>query len=251
MGSLYISATGMINQQLNVDMISNNLANVNTSGFKKSQISFKELSYMDIITDKNKYNQIGLGSAVSGVGKIFTQGTLKETGAPLDCAIEGDGFFKVQLPDGTFAYTRDGSFQLDSSGTLVTTNGYKIAPGITIDQDFEEIMIDEDGTIIIKPIGSEETVDVGKITISTFKNPGGLESIAGNLFIETTASGVAEDDAADGSTGKIKQGFLEMANVNVIEEMVNLIAAQRAYEINSKAIKASDEMMEMANSVRR
>jgi flagellar basal-body rod protein FlgG len=251
MSSLYIAATGMLNQQANVDMISNNLANVNTSGFKKSSISFKELSYKDVITDKNQNNQIGLGSAITGIEKVFTQGPLQETGNPLDLAISGEGFFKIQLPDNSIAYSRDGSFRTDANGRLVTMNGYIVAPGITFPENFEAIMVAEDGTVSIKSGESETPVTVGVISLNRFKNPGGLKSIAGNLYQETTASGPAQDNPSDGSAGKIKQGFLETANVNIIEEMVNLIAAQRSYEINSKAIKASDEMMEMANSVRR
>jgi len=254
MSSLYISASGMINQQINVDMISNNLANVNTSGFKKSEISFRELAYKDIATNKSQTNQVGLGSSVNSVGKIFTQGTIKETGNALDLAIEGDGFFKILMPDGTFAYTRDGSFQFDALGNLVTKNGYKVAPGITIAGDFSDISVSENGIISVTEIdvNGVETIRVaGTITLSRFTNPAGLESIAGNLYKETVASGLAQDNPADGSTGKIKQGYLEMGNINVIEEMVNLIAAQRAYEINSKAIQASDDMMGMANSIRK
>jgi len=254
MSSLFISASGMINQQINVDMISNNLANVNTSGFKKSEISFRELAYKDIATNKNQTNQVGLGSSVNSVGKIFTQGTIKETGNAMDLAIEGTGFFKIVMPDGTFAYTRDGSFQFDASGNLVTKSGYKVAPGITIAGDFAEISVSENGTISLTEIdaaGTETTREAGRITLSRFTNPAGLESIAGNLYQETTASGTAQDNPADGSAGSIKQGYLEMGNINVIEEMVNLISAQRAYEINSKAIQASDDMMGMANGIRR
>ena len=254
MSSLFIAASGMINQQINVDMISNNLANVNTSGFKKSEISFRELAYKDIAINESQTNQVGLGSSVSSVGKIFTQGTIKETGNALDLAIEGDGFFKVILPDGTFAYTRDGSFQFDALGNLVTKNGYKVAPGITVAGAFADISISDKGIISLTEVdvNGVETIRVaGTIVLSRFTNPGGLESLAGNLYGETVASGLAQDSPADGSAGTVKQGYLEMGNINVIEEMVNLIAAQRAYEINSKAIQASDDMMGMANGIRK
>ncbi len=254
MSSLFISATGMMNQQINVDMISNNLANVNTSGFKKSEISFRELAYKDVAIAESLTNQVGLGSSVNSVGKIFSQGAIKETGNAMDLAIEGDGFFKIQLPDGTFAYTRDGSFQFDSVGNLVTKNGYKVAPGITIAGDFVDISISDKGVISLTEVdvnGVETIREAGTITLSRFTNPGGLEGIAGNLYRETAASGLAQDNPADGSAGTVKQGYLEMGNINVIEEMVNLIAAQRAYEINSKAIQAADDMMGMANGIRK
>jgi flagellar basal-body rod protein FlgG len=250
MNSLYIAATGMKNQQLNVDMISNNLANINTTGFKKSDINFKDLAYKDIIVAKERYSAIGLGSGVDGVRKIFTQGNIKETGNPLDLAIEGEGYFTVRLADGTLAYTRDGSFRIDSDGRFVNSAGNILVPPITLAGFYHEMIISEKGVISVLEADSEEMREVGKITLVRFKNPGGLEAISGNLFKETIASGPPVNDNGDGSFGNIRQGYLEMSNINVIEEMVNLISAQRAYEINSKAIKSSDEMMGMANALR-
>ncbi len=250
MNSLYIAATGMMNQQLNVDMISNNLANINTTGFKKSDINFKDLAYKNVVIAKERYSAIGLGSSVDGVRKIFTQGNIKDTGNPLDLAIEGEGYFSVRQADGTLAYTRDGSFRIDSEGRFVNSSGNILEPPVTVEGFFNEILISEKGVISVVEADSEELREIGKITLVRFQNPAGLEAISGNLFKETIASGPAINDNDDGTFGNIRQGYLEMSNINVIEEMVNLIVAQRAYEINSKAIKSSDEMMGMANALR-
>ncbi len=268
MKSLYISALGMINQQINVDVISNNLANINTPGYKKSEINFTDVYFQNntaqINLNNNVQNQnniqnqeninrvdlnsfIGLGSKTSGVTKIFTQGTLQSSENPLDLAIEGDGFFGVLLPDGKTGYTRDGSFRIDANGNIVNVQGYKLQPPINIKQSFEDITITTNGEIYITPLGSEEQIRVGKIIIYNFINPSGLQSLSDNIYIETVASG-APIQLNQGYS--ILQGFKEMSNVNVIEEMVNMIAAQRAYEISSKAVKTSDEMMQVRNNLR-
>jgi len=241
----------MINQQYNIDVISNNLANINTSGFKKSEISFKDLNYKKINNGESSFNEIGLGSGIGSIKKNFSQGVLKETGNPLDLAIDGKGFFKIKLSDGSAAYTRDGSFRLNGEGEIVNADGYYLEPSITIPEEYSEVSISEDGIISVKSETSDDTSEIGKISLYKFNNPSGLKNIAGNLFQETDASGPAGEITESDSSIKIIQNFLETSNINVIEEMVNMIAAQRAYEINSKAVKASDEMMEMANSVRR
>ncbi|MBN2073600.1 MAG: flagellar basal-body rod protein FlgG [Actinobacteria bacterium] len=250
MNSLYIASIGMNNQQLNIDVISNNLANINTPGYKRSEINFKDLYYQDIVVGKDKSIRVGLGSKVDGINRVFTQGTLNETGNVLDLAIDGEGFFRILLQDGGFGYTRDGSFRIDGEGNVVTVEGYKLEPPLNIDQAFSELTVSGDGTVSIMPYDSGEQVDVGRITLVRFTNPSGLASMSGNIYTETVASGAPQEDNGDGTAGNIRQGFIEGANINVIEEMVNMIVAQRAYEINSKAIKASDEMMGITNNIK-
>lgn len=249
MNSLYVASTGMMNQQLYIDVISNNLANINTPGYKRSEINFKDLYYQDLEIGDDRSVRIGLGSKVDGVNKIFTQGSLGETGNLLDLAIDGEGFFKILMPDGSFGYTRDGSFRMDAEGNVVTVEGYKLEPSIIIEESFSELVISKDGIVSIIPFESEEAVEKGKITLVKFANPSGLASVSGNIYAETEASGVPIDDNGDGTFGLIRQGFIEGANINVIEEMVNLIVAQRAYEINSKVIKAADDMMGITNNI--
>jgi flagellar basal-body rod protein FlgG len=249
MNSLYIASTGMVNQQLYVDVISNNLANINTPGYKKSEINFKDLYYQDMEIDNDKSIRVGMGSGVDGINKVFTQGSLGETGNLLDLAIDGEGFFRILMPDGNFGYTRDGSFKMDSEGNIVTVEGYMLEPPIRIDQSFSELIVSKDGVVSIVPFESEEAVEVGQITLVKFTNPPGLASVSGNIYAETEASGVPMENNGDGTFGLIRQGFIEKANINVIEEMVNLIVAQRAYEINSKAIKAADDMMGITNNI--
>ena len=257
MKSLYIASIGMINQQTNVDVISNNLANINTPGFKKSEINFTDIYFQgntilnneaqDGVQKTDINASIGLGSKTGGINRIFSQGVLQKSENPLDLAIEGEGFFRLTLADGTAGYTRDGSFRMDAGGNIVSIDGFRLQPPITINQDFTELAVSENGEVSIIPVGSEEQVIVGNISIFSFPNPAGLKSISGNIFQETQASGAAVQ-IADGYS--ILQGYKEMANVNVIEEMVNMIAAQRAYEINSKAVKTADEMMHVRNNLR-
>ncbi len=259
--ALWTAATGMRAQQLNIDVISNNLANVNTVGFKKTRADFQDLMYQTIrppgadSTATTKYPtgiQVGLGTRVAALEKIFQQGSFKQTGNPLDLAIEGKGFFKVQLPNGEIAYTRAGAFKLDDQGRIVTSDGYPLDPVITIPPDAIDISIGEDGTVSVLQPGNTAYTQVGQITLVDFANPAGLRAIGKNLFKETETSGAPiEGTPGQDQFGTIAQGYVEMSNVDVVEEMVNLIVAQRAYEANSKAIQTGDDMLQIANNLRR
>ncbi|OCL25636.1 flagellar basal body rod protein FlgG [Orenia metallireducens] len=259
--SLWSASSGMRAQQLNMDTISNNLANVNTNGFKKSRVSFQDLMYQTLRqagTPNSQGSQVptsievGHGVRPAATQKLFGQGSLTSTENPLDIAIEGNGFFQVGLPDGTIGYTRDGSFKLDSNGQVVTSDGYLLQPVITIPANATEIMINEEGMVSYLEPGNDAPQDAGQIELVNFSNPAGLTSMGQNIFKATGASGEAMIGipTQDGY-GSIAQRFLESSNVKVVEEMVDMIAAQRAYEINSKAIKASDEMLQQANSLKR
>ncbi|MDI3546946.1 MAG: flagellar basal-body rod protein FlgG [Halanaerobiales bacterium] len=260
-GALWTAATGMDAQETNIDVISNNLANVNTTGFKKSRVNFQDIMYQRLREPGTPNAQgaqvpigieIGHGSKVSATQKIFSAGSVQNTGNPLDIVIEGDGFLQVLRPDGSIAYTRDGSLKQDSSGRIVTSDGYPIQPEIYIPQDATEISITSDGTVTVRIAGDNQPQQLGQIELARFSNPAGLNSIGRNLFEATVASGepMVNNPGAAGY-GTIAQGFLEMSNVKVVEEMVNMIAAQRAYEINSKAIQAADEMLRTASQLRR
>jgi flagellar basal-body rod protein FlgG len=259
--SLWTAASGMNAQQTNIDNLSNNLANVNTVGYKKSRVNFEDLLYQEIrpagaitATGLNHPTglQIGMGSKVTGTEKIFSQGSYQNTDNPLDWVIEGDGFFQVLLPDNNIAYTRNGSFKLDRDGNIVTADGYYLEPQVTIPQDALEIMVSEDGIVQVSLNGQTDPVEVGNIQISKFVNPSGLKAVGKNLFIPTAASGDPIDGVpGDPDFGKIHQNMLEMSNVNLVEEMVNMITAQRAYEVNSKAIQTSDDMLQIVNNLRR
>lgn len=260
-GALWTAATGMNAQQKNIDVISNNLSNVNTPGFKKSRTSFEDLMYK-IVSQPGSPNaqgsqipvgtEIGHGSKVSATQKIFTPGNLQSTDNDLDIVIEGDGFLNVLRPDGTTAYTRDGSLKMDSDGRLVTSDGYLIQPEIVIPPNATSITITSDGTVNVQIPGVNEPQQQGQIQLAKFSNPAGLNSLGRNLFEESVASGnpIPGTPGQDGF-GTIAQGFLEMSNVKVVEEMVNMIAAQRAYEVNSKSIQAADEMLKTSNQLRR
>lgn len=258
--SLHTAATGMEAQQLNMDVIANNLANVNTRGFKKSRVDFQDLLYQTLRAAGSSQAQgvqvptgiqVGLGTRAAAVQKIFTQGDFQQTDNSLDLTIEGPGFFQVMLPSGQNAYTRDGSFKTDSTGKIVTSDGYALQPEITIPQGTREIDIGEDGTVsIIGPDGAKQ--ELGQIQIVNFTNSGGLEGIGRNCLVQTEASGEpVPGTAGQDGLGTLKKGFVEMANVKVVEEMVNMILAQRAYEINSKSIQTADEMLNIANNLRR
>jgi flagellar basal-body rod protein FlgG len=249
MNSLYVAATGMINQQLNVDLISNNLSNINTPGYKKSEVNFKDLYSQEINLGQDRTIFIGMGAKVDGISKIHTQGVLQQSENPLDLAIEGPGFFQVLLPDGSTGYTRDGSFRIDGAGNIVTVEGYLLQPPVNMGEEFSEISVASNGIISVVPFGSDESVELGQIMLAGFINPSGLENISGNIYVETESSGQPLP-AGQLKLGDIRQGYKEMSNINVIEEMVNLISAQRAYEINSKAIKAIDDMMGVTNNMR-
>jgi len=259
--SLFIAATGMEAQRINIDVISNNLANVNTAGFKKSRADFQELMYQSLKTagavsaEGNEVPtgiQIGLGVKPAAVQKMFQQGDFVSTGNNLDLVIEGKGFFQITTPDGELAYTRAGAFKLNSEGNLVTSDGYPMEPAITIPLNALEITITPDGTVSVLQAGNNTPVEVGQIETAQFINPGGLKAIGKNLFLPTGSSGEATtgNPGTDG-LGSVNQGFIELSNVNVVEEMVNMIVSQRAYELNSKVIQSTDEMLALANNLKR
>jgi len=259
--SLFISASGMEAQRLNLDVIANNLANANTVGFKKSRADFQDLMYQNLRTPGATSAEglqipsgimIGLGVRPIAVQKIFTQGDFVQTGNSLDLVIEGDGFFQISLPDGTIAYTRAGAFKLDSEGRIVNSDGYLLEPGITVPANTLNITIGSDGKVTVLQAGSSTPVEIGQIEIAKFANPAGLMAIGKNLFLQTDSSGEAITGIPGSEgMGTIAQGFLELSNVNIVEEMVNMIISQRAYEINSKAIQASDEMLQTINNLKR
>jgi flagellar basal-body rod protein FlgG len=254
MRSLDIAATGMLAQQRNVEVVSNNLANMNTTAFMRRRTEFHDLIYQDLrrvgATSSDAGTviptgvQLGLGVKLAAVYRIHEQGNLTATDNTFDMAIQGKGYFQVTLPSGETSYTRDGTFQLDGTGQLVTHDGYSVQPGITIPTTAIDITINGSGQVQAKIQGQAALQTVGQLTVATFANEAGLESIGDNLYLETPASGSATS-AAPGSSGfgAILQGFLETSNVNAVEEISNLISAQRAYEMNSKVIKTSDEML--------
>lgn len=259
--SLWTAATGMQAQTLNIDVISNNLANVGTSGFKKSRAEFQDLLYETVrapgvasseSTQVPVGIQIGHGTRPSAVNRVFIQGDFQQTKNDLDLAIEGGGFFQILQPNGETAYTRDGAFKLDNEGRLVNADGFLLEPEISVPNDTIAISIEIDGTVSVLQAGASTPTEIGTIELARFMNPAGLHSIGRNLYIPTAASGdVIVGTAGEDGFGTIAQGYLEGSNVSVVEEMVNMIVAQRAYETNSKVIQASDEMLQMANNVRR
>jgi len=252
----------MKGQQTQMDIVAHNIANVNTYGGKKVRAEFQDLVYQTL-REAGAQNgadgqyptalQIGLGTRVAATQRVFTQGALQTTDNPTDIGIQGEGFFRVSMPDGTTAYTRDGTWKLDSNRRMVTTDGYPIADGITIDANApaDSIVISGDGRVSCTPAGGTQQ-EVGQITLARFVNPAGLTSIGKNLFVVSEASGEAiEGNPGTDGTGTLTQGTLEMSNVQIVEEMVNMIVSQRAYESNSKAITTSDSMLEIANSLKR
>jgi flagellar basal-body rod protein FlgG len=259
--ALWTAATGMAAQALNVDVIANNLANVNTTGFKRGRANFQDLMYQQVKsagaeassagTQLPTGTQIGLGVRTSGIESIFLEGSFKDTSNPLDMAIEGRGFFQIQMPNGDLAYTRAGAFSLDSQGQLVTADGNVLQPAITIPSDAIAINISNDGTVSAQQPGGTSSV-LGQIQLADFSNPAGLTHLGHSLFQASNASGEAiTGNPGVNGLGSLGQGMLEMSNVNIVEEMVNLIAGQRAYEMNSKAVQAGDEMLQTANNIRR
>jgi flagellar basal-body rod protein FlgG len=252
--SLWIAKTGLEGQQLNVDVISNNLANVSTNGFKRQRAVFEDLLYQQLRqpgaqtsqqTQVPSGLQIGTGVRPAATVRLFTNGSLQQTSNPLDIAVNGQGFFQILLPDGTNAYTRDGSFQLDSNGQMVTSSGYQLQPAITIPANTLNITIGADGTVNVTQSGSSTPVQIGTIQLANFINPAGLQSRGENLFMETAASGPPQvDTPGTNGLGVLNQSFVETSNVSVTEELVNLITAQRAFEINSRAIQTSDQMLQ-------
>jgi flagellar basal-body rod protein FlgG len=257
--SLYSAATGMEAQQLNLNTIANNLANANTTGYKRSKIEFQDLLYQRPRAsgaDAGGGNvvptgvELGNGSKVVSTAKVFTQGSLKQTGEKMDLAIDGDGFLEVQRADGTKAYTRDGALKIDGQGRVVTSDGLQVLSGFQpVPAGSTGVTISSGGDVTVTSSGGNQNF---RIQLTRFANPSGLRSIGGNLFEETLGSGTAETgNPGEAGFGGIQQGFLETSNVNIVEEMVNMIQAQRAYEINSKSIQASDEMQERVNSLKR
>ncbi|MCD8570264.1 MAG: flagellar basal-body rod protein FlgG [Alphaproteobacteria bacterium] len=261
MRSLDIGATGMIAQQLNVDVISNNIANQTTSGFKRQRAAFSDLIYQtvdrpgstssDAGTTVPSGIQFGLGVRTGSVYRQHEQGSLQITDNDLDLAITGEGFFQIEMPDGTTAYTRDGTFQVNENGEIVTVQGYRVMPGITIPQDATQIDINLSGEVFATIQGQIDQSNVGQLELSSFINPAGLAAIGDNLLIETTASGTpVNGNPSEDQFGGIRQGALEQSNVNIVEEITRLIAAQRAYEMNSNVISTSDEMLQTVSNLR-
>ncbi|MFO7686475.1 MAG: flagellar basal-body rod protein FlgG [Desulfobacterales bacterium] len=259
--SLWTAATGMQAQTLNIDVISNNLANVSTTGFKKGRAEFQDLLYETLrpagVASSEETAvptgiQVGHGTRPAAVNRIFAQGDFQQTKNELDLAIEGGGFFQILQPNGETAYTRDGAFKLDNEGRIVNADGFLLEPEISVPNNTIAISIAIDGTVSVLQAGQAEPIEIGTIELARFMNPAGLHSIGRNLYSPTAASGdVIIGTAAEDGFGTIAQGYLEGSNVSVVEEMVSMIVAQRAYETNSKVIQASDEMLQMANNVRR
>lgn len=259
MRAMWTAATGMQAQQVQIDAIANNLANVNTNGFKGSRAEFRDLMYQTISapgapssnnTRSPSGIQLGLGVETTSIKKIFSQGDLKNTGNPLDLTILGSGFFKVLLPDGTTGFTRDGAFTADNEGQLVTARGYLLDPAITLPPDTLSVTVGSDGTVSVTQAGQTDATELGQIELANFINPTGLLSLGGNMYQKTEASG----DQVDGTPGldglgEIGQGILELSNVSIVNELVDMIAAQRAYELNSRTVRASDEMLQQLNNL--
>jgi len=251
--SLWIAKTGLDAQQTNLDVISNNLANVSTNGFKRARAVFEDLLYQTMRQPGAASSQqttipsglmVGTGVRPISTERIFTQGNLQRTENALDLAVAGQGFFQIQMPDGTLAYTRDGAFQRDSTGQMVTSSGYQLSPAITIPSNALSVTVSRDGIISITQAGAAGATQIGNIQLASFVNPGGLQSVGENLFVETGSSGTPTPNTpGTNGTGLINQGYVETSNVNVAEELVTMIQTQRAYEMNSKAVTTSDQML--------
>jgi flagellar basal-body rod protein FlgG len=254
MRSLWIAKTGLDAQQTQLDVVSNNLANVSTNGFKRARAVFEDLLYQTLRpagaqssqqTQVPEGLQVGTGVRPIATARLHTQGNLQQTANQLDLAVNGSGFLQIQMPDGTTAYTRDGSLHMDAQGQLVNSNGYALSPAITIPANTQSITVAPDGTISVTQQGSASPVQVGSIQLANFINPAGLHALGQNVYSETAASGTATTGTpGTNGLGTVNQGFVETSNVNVVEEMVSMIQTQRAYEINSKAIQASDQMLQ-------
>lgn len=257
--SLWISKTGLDAQQTQMDVVANNLANVSTNGFKRSRAIFEDLLYQTIRQPGAQSSQqtqipsglqIGTGVRPVATERIHTQGNLQQTGNKLDIAIEGPGFFQVLLPDGTTAYTRDGSFQTDNQGQVVTSSGFVVQPAMTIPSNAITVTIGRDGVVTVTQPGTPAPVQIGSVQLATFINPAGLQSQGENLYVETASSGTPSTNVpGTNGAGILSQGYVETSNVNVVEELVNMIQTQRAYEINSKAITVSDQMLQKLSQI--
>jgi flagellar basal-body rod protein FlgG len=252
--SLWIARTGLDAQQTQLDVISNNLANVSTNGYKRSHAVFEDLMYQNLRqagansseqTTAPTGLQLGLGTRAVATSRNFSQGNLQQSANNLDVAVLGNGFFEVQMPDGTTGYTRDGSFQVDAQGQLVTNNGYLVQPGISIPANAQSVTIGGDGTVSVTLPGQATAQTIGQLQIASFVNPAGLEPKGQNMYGETAASGNPNTGTpGQNGLGALRQGFVETSNVNVVEELVAMIQTQRAYELNSKAIQTSDQMLQ-------
>lgn len=255
--ALWIAKTGLEAQQTRMGVISNNLANVNTNGFKRDRAVFEDLLYQNVRQPGAQSSQdttlpsglmVGTGVRTVATEKLHTQGNMVQTGNSLDISIQGRGFFQILRPDGNLAYSRNGAFQLDAQGQMVTANGYLLQPGITVPQNAQSITIGNDGTVSVTTPGSTQPTQLGNIQLADFVNPAGLQPIGENLFLETAASGNPQNgNPGLAGIGSVVQGSLESSNVNVVEELVNMIETQRAYEVNSKAISTSDKMLQYVN----
>jgi flagellar basal-body rod protein FlgG len=259
--ALYSASSGMQAQQLNLDTIANNLANVNTTGFKKTRVDFEDVLYQTSRapgtagaqgTTIPTGIQVGNGARAVATQRIFNQGDFQSTDNPLDLVIEGDGFFQVTRPDGSIGYTRSGAFKRDGSGRVVTSEGFALQPALTIPADAQNVAIGSDGTVSVTIAGQSAPQEIGTIQLAQFVNPAGLLSAGRNLFLQTAASGTAVvGTAGQQGLGTIAQGYLEMSNVKVVDEMIAMITSQRAYEANSRAIQTADEMLGLTNNLRR
>ena len=261
MQSLYTSSTGMLGMQTQIDTTANNIANVNTIGFKKSRAEFADLMYRvqeyagTSTSDTTKSPtgiEVGLGVRSTAINKIFSEGSLKQTDNDLDIAVTGRGFFKLELPDGTEVYSRNGAFKRDENGTMVNADGYKLIPEIVIPEDATNISIGTDGIVTVTQPGQAQATQIGQILTTNFINPAGLHSMGDNLFLETDSSGQPVDGTpgVDG-LGLLRQGFIELSNVQLVVELTDLITGQRAYDANSKVITTSDEMLQTVNGLKR
>ena len=255
--AMHVARTGLDSQAARMRVIANNLANVNTTGFKKDRAEFETLAYQTMTVPgapssaENRYAvglALGSGVQMTGTARVNTQGAMTQTDNPLDMAIEGDGFFQVLRPDGTTGYTRAGNFSLSAEGQIVTSDGMRLQPEISVPEGATSVTIGTDGTVSVTQQGQTEATEVGRIEISRFVNESGLQAVGGNLYIETAASGTPQTGApGEEGRGSIRQGALEGSNVNVVQELVDMIETQRAYEVNSKMISANDEMLRNAN----
>lgn len=261
MKALYIASTGMMAQELNVEVISNNIANMRTTGYKRQRAQFQDLIYEDMRRVGSSSSasgtivptgiQIGSGVKTAATTRILSQGSVTPTENPLDVSIQGEGYFQISLPDGRTAYTRDGSFEIDSTGRLVTVDGFVVEPTITIPNDATSVTINREGSVSVVQGTNANLTDLGQIQLARFVNANGLQAIGDNLFLETTASGAPRIDNPDANGyGSLLQGYLELANVNAVSEISDLISAQRAYEMNSRVIRAADEMLSATSNIR-
>jgi flagellar basal-body rod protein FlgG len=261
MQSLYTSSTGMLGMQTQIDTTANNIANVNIIGFKKSRAEFADLMYKVMeyagtatsdVTKSPTGIEVGLGVRSTAINKLFSEGSLKQTDNQLDVAITGNGFFKLELPDGTEVYSRNGAFKLDETGAVVNSDGYKLVPEIVVPDDATSISVGTDGTVSVVQAGQTQATQIGQIQLTNFINPAGLHAMGDNLYIETDSSGQPIDDTPGiNGLGILRQGFVELSNVQLVVELTDLITGQRAYDANSKVITASDEMLQTVNGLKR